>query len=73
MVLADLQWEDGNPVVASPRQILAKQTARLAESGMEAFVGTELEFLVFRDTYEHAWSAGYRNQIGRASCRERVL
>src|SRR6188472_3736749 len=61
MVLADLRWEDGSPVVASPRQVLARQTARLADQGMAAFVGTELEFLVFRDTYEQAWSAGYRN------------
>jgi glutamine synthetase len=60
MVLADLRWEDGSPVVASPRQVLARQTARLAEAGMRAFVGTELEFLVFRDTYERAWDAGYR-------------
>ncbi|SNR24748.1 glutamine synthetase family protein [Blastococcus mobilis] len=61
MVLADLQWEDGSPVSASPRQILARQTARLHDAGMAAYVGTELEFLVFRDTYEQAWSAGYRN------------
>jgi glutamine synthetase len=60
-VLADLQWEDGSDVVASPRQILARQRARLAEAGMTAYVGTELEFIVFRDTYEQAWSAGYRN------------
>jgi glutamine synthetase len=61
MVLADLRWEDGSPVVASPRQILARQTARLADAGLTAYVGTELEFLVFRDTYEQAWTAGYRN------------
>jgi len=61
LVLADLRWEDGSPVVASPRQVLARQTARLADAGMAAFVGTELEFLVFRDTYEQAWTAGYRN------------
>jgi glutamine synthetase len=60
MVLADLRWEDGSPVVASPRQVLARQTDRLAEAGMTAFVGTELEFLVFRNTYEEAWDAGYR-------------
>jgi glutamine synthetase len=60
MVLADLRWEDGSPVVASPRQVLARQTDRLAEAGMRAFVGTELEFLVFRNTYEQAWDAGYR-------------
>jgi glutamine synthetase len=61
LVLADLRWEDGTDVVASPRQVLARQTARLAEAGMAAYVGTELEFIVFRDTYEQAWSAGYRN------------
>jgi glutamine synthetase len=61
MVLADLRWEDGSPVVASPRQVLARQTERLAEAGMTAYVGTELEFIVFRDTYEQAWSAGYRH------------
>ncbi len=61
MVQADLQWEDGSPVVASPRQVLARQTARLADAGMAAYVGTELEFIVFRDTYEQAWTAGYRN------------
>src|SRR6185312_7145458 len=29
LVLADLAWLDGRPVVASPRQILKAQTARL--------------------------------------------
>jgi glutamine synthetase len=60
-VLADLQWEDGTDVVASPRQILKRQTARLAETGLQALVGTELEFMVFRDTYEAAWRSGYRD------------
>ena len=32
-VLADLQWHDGTPVVASPRQILRAQLDRLAERG----------------------------------------
>jgi glutamine synthetase len=61
MALADLRWEDGSPVAASPRQILTRQTERLADAGMTAFVGTELEFIVFRDTYEQAWTAGYRD------------
>ncbi|MEI6622798.1 MAG: glutamine synthetase family protein [Actinomycetes bacterium] len=61
LVLADVLWLDGKPVVASPRQILELQLQRLAEQGMTAFVGTELEFLVFRDTYEQAWTSGYRD------------
>src|SRR5882724_13492303 len=52
LVLADLTWLDGSPVVASPRQILQQQTARLAERGWTALAGTELEFVVYADTYE---------------------
>ena len=58
--LADVAWEDGSDVVASPRQVLRRQLARLAERGWTANAGTELEFIVFRDTYEQAWHKGYR-------------
>ncbi|QDI72043.1 glutamine synthetase [Streptomyces calvus] len=60
LVIADLAWDDGAPVVAAPRQILRRQLDRLAELGLTAQVGTELEFIVFKDTYEQAWDAGYR-------------
>ncbi|MEU0115160.1 glutamine synthetase family protein [Streptomyces bobili] len=60
MLIADLAWEDGSPVVAAPRQILRRQLERLAELGYTAQVGTELEFIVFKDTYEQAWDAHYR-------------
>ncbi|MEU7297240.1 glutamine synthetase family protein [Streptomyces exfoliatus] len=61
MVTADLAWGDGTPVVAAPRQILRRQLERLAEHGFTAHVGTELEFIVFRDSYEQAWDANYRD------------
>jgi glutamine synthetase len=61
LVLADLEWEDGRPVVASPRQILRRQVERLAERGLQAYAGTELEFMVFRNTYEDAWNKAYRD------------
>jgi glutamine synthetase len=61
MVLCDLAWEDGSDVAASPRQILRRQLARLAERGWSANAGTELEFMVFRETYESAWHKAYRN------------
>jgi glutamine synthetase len=61
LVVADLTWLDGTPVVASPRQILAQQTARLAERGLVALAGTELEFVVYTDTYEQAWAKNYRD------------
>ena len=61
LLMADLGWEDGSDVVASPRQILRRQLARLAERGWKAGAGTELEFIVFNDSYEQAWSKGYRD------------
>ncbi|AZS70897.1 glutamine synthetase [Streptomyces lydicus] len=60
LITADLAWHDGSPVVASPRQILRRQLDRLAERGWSAYAGTELEFMLFKDTYEDAWARGYR-------------
>jgi glutamine synthetase len=61
LVMADLRWEEGSEVLASPRQILRKQLARLAERGWIAAAGTELEFMIFNDSYEEAWQKGYRD------------
>ena len=61
MCMCDLAWEDGSDVVASPRQILRRQLARLAERGWSANAGTELEFMVFRESYESAWHKAYRD------------
>lgn len=60
LVFADISGHDGKPVTVSPRQILRRQIARLHERGLFPFVGTELEFIVFQDTYEEAQSRGYR-------------
>jgi glutamine synthetase len=61
MCLCDLVWEDGSSVVASPRQVLRAQLDRLAQRGWQANASTELELLVFRETYESAWHKGYRD------------
>jgi glutamine synthetase len=61
LVLADLEWFDGTPVPASPRQILRRQLDRLVARGLRAYAGTELEFVVYRDSYEEAWRRGYRD------------
>jgi glutamine synthetase len=63
LVLADLTWLDGAPVLASPRQILAAQVARLASRDMVALAGTELEFVVYTDSYEQAAVKGYRDLV----------
>ncbi|MGY1600931.1 glutamine synthetase family protein [Geodermatophilus sp. SYSU D00815] len=61
MLLGDLEQLDGAPVAPSPRQVLRHQLARLAEHGWTAMAGTELEFIVFRDTYEQGWQRRYRD------------
>ncbi len=59
MVQCDILWPDGNPVTQSPRQILRAQIERLEALGYRAHIGTELEFIMFDDTYEEAWKRNY--------------
>jgi glutamine synthetase len=61
MIQCDLAWADHRAVEPSPRQILKNQLARAADAGFVALAGTELEFIMFDDTYEHAWSVGYKD------------
>src|ERR1700712_3649590 len=61
MIQTNLAWLDGELVHQSPRSILKAQQARAATAGFRAFAGTELEFILFNDTYEEAWDAGYKN------------
>jgi glutamine synthetase len=61
LVFADLRLTSGEPVGPSPRQVLRSQRDRLAERGWHAVAGTELEFIVYTDSYEDAWRAGYRD------------
>jgi glutamine synthetase len=63
LLLADIQWLDGTPVVESPRQILRRQLDRLAERGWTAYVGTELEFIAFEDSFEQAWDKRYSGLV----------
>jgi glutamine synthetase len=66
LVMCDIARVDASgkpgaaPVTVAPRQVLRAQLDRLTERGLRAYVGTELEFLVFEDTYEAAWEGGYR-------------
>ncbi|WP_395638486.1 glutamine synthetase family protein [Pseudolysinimonas sp.] len=60
LVMADLTAPDGVGVDVSPRAILKTQIARLAEKGLVPFVGTELEFIVFDDSFRAAWGKGYQ-------------
>ena len=61
IIFADVETMTGEPVAPSPRQVLQEQVAQLAAHGWHGMTGTELEFIVFEDTYEEAWRSGYRD------------
>jgi glutamine synthetase len=61
MMQCDLVWDDHAPVEPSPRRILKRQVERARDAGYVALAGTELEFILFDDTYEAAWNARYRD------------
>src|SRR6059058_2136594 len=60
LVLCDVVWHDGTPVAPSPRQVLRAQVERAQALGFEAMFGSELEFFLFRESYEEAHAKGYR-------------
>jgi glutamine synthetase len=59
LVLADVAWPDGAPVRPSPRQVLKGQVERARALGLEAMVGSELEFYLFQETYAEAHARHY--------------
>ena len=61
LVLCDVAWEDGSPVVASPRQVLAAQVERARAAGFEPMIGSELEFYLLKETYAEAHAKHYRD------------
>jgi glutamine synthetase len=62
MVICDIVDEhDGSPVTVSPRQILKDQLARAEEMGYQVKTGSELEFYLFKDSFEDLADRGYRD------------
>jgi glutamine synthetase len=61
LVLCDVMWEDGSPVVASPRQVLRTQVERARASGYDAMFGSELEFYLLKESYAEAHRKHYRD------------
>ncbi|WP_420405667.1 glutamine synthetase family protein [Nisaea sp.] len=61
LVFCDLLDHHTHAEVAhSPRAVLKKQVARLEAMGMKAFMASELEFFLFRQSFEEAHAQGYR-------------
>jgi glutamine synthetase len=64
MVQCDLSWLDGTPVRQSPRQVLRAQADEAQRLGFTAYGATELEFIVFADSFQEAFDAGYQGLTG---------
>jgi glutamine synthetase len=61
LVMCDLVDEvEGAPIEVSPRQILRRQVERAAAAGFTVNIGAELEFFLFKDSYEDAAALHYR-------------
>jgi glutamine synthetase len=60
LVLCDVAWEDGTPVVASPRHVLKAQVERARAAGFDAMFGSELEFYLLKESYAEAHAKHYR-------------
>ncbi|MBW2388607.1 MAG: glutamine synthetase [Deltaproteobacteria bacterium] len=62
IVICDaIEEERDEPVAVSPRNILRRQIDRAAERGFVPYMGSELEFFLFRETYRSAREKGYAN------------
>jgi len=61
LVLCDVAWEDGSPVVASPRQVLTTQLERARAAGYDVMFGSELEFYLLKESYAEAHAKHYRD------------
>jgi glutamine synthetase len=66
--LRRVPWHDGTALVlcdvnapVSPRQVLKSVLERAAAAGYESKVGSELEFFLFRETFEEARDKHYRD------------
>src|SRR5918912_4029817 len=60
LVLCDVAWEDGSPVVASPRQVLKQQVERARAAGYDVMFGSELEVYLLKESYAEAHAKHYR-------------
>src|SRR5688572_21218548 len=62
MVICDLETEPGHePVTVAPRTMLKQQLARLADAGYTAMGASEIEYYIFKESYDSAKAKGFDN------------
>ena len=60
LVLCDVIGHDGDPVYASPRQVLIRQYERAREMGFTPMMASELEFYLYKESYAEAHEKDFR-------------
>jgi glutamine synthetase len=63
IVLCDVVTEGGKPVDVSPRRILQRQVERARKMGFVPKGGAELEFYLFRETYDSARQKNWHDLV----------
>ncbi|MDR4534478.1 glutamine synthetase family protein [Glutamicibacter sp. PS] len=61
IIQADIATTDGRPVPVSPRSLLRAQQDKANELGLVALAGTELEFVMYTDSYEDATLRNFKD------------
>ena len=61
MVVCDVVDIEGAPVEVSPRRVLGRQIERARDLGLDIRCATELEFFLFRETFEEAAAQHWRD------------
>jgi len=61
LVFCDLERGGGGPISMAPRSLLRTQVERLRQEGYTAMAGSELEYYLFKDSYEQARKKNYEN------------
>lgn len=61
LVVCDLVTEEGEIVEVAPRQILKRQLERAKDKGYQVMCGSELEFFLFKDSYEEVAAKGFKD------------
>jgi glutamine synthetase len=62
LVLCDLVDVDtGEGIAVSPRQILKDQVAKATEAGYVAMIGSEIEFYLFKETFDELGARNYQD------------
>lgn len=63
LVICDAYDADGNVTEEAPRWVLRRQVERLGRFGLSARCATELEFYLYRGSYEQLNATGYRELV----------